>query len=1321
MKKLNFLIILLVFFSDIYARENVGQRPRTNTNGHTSPRLVPCAVPRSKTELNVNNVRAALLISGDMWWDGEGTGLYEVPKVAAGQQSVSSIFAGAVWIGGIDAVTGTLRAAAQTYRQAGANDYFAGPLDNSGETDQARCNLYDRFWEVSGDNIKKMINDFNDNQQIDEQIPDDILQWPGASNPNNPLASGFGELGPYFDRDGDGVYNPSFGDVPIIGACVPASIDEVISATPAQLIWWVYNDNGNIHTETEASPIGMEIQTTAFSFVGEPSEDINQMTFYRHRLINKGANTLDSTYMGQWVDPDLGWYADDFVGCDTVLGIGYVYNGDAIDDINGPGYGTALPMLAVDYFRGPKNEFGEELKMTNFLYYNNENGTSNGNPSGAQHYYNYLSGTWGNGSVWQWGGNSTSGGRRTNFMFPSPPDEVGAPATVWSECSSRNAPSDRRFLMSSGPFRLLPGADNDLVIGIPWVRPVTTCPSMALLRRADLSAQALFNECFKAFNPIDAPMSIKIENESNQAILQWNPIGDNLNNKYAEMKGKIPELDPETGLPNDRTYDFEGYAVFQIKNVQSAAEDFTNTDYYRMVFQCDVKNGIKDLYNFYPMKENPNLYSPKRMIVGSDNGIKTAALLTEDAFATGDNKKLINGKNYYYRILAYSTNNYRQFDPNKADYTQDLQFSGTLGTVITVQPHDTKNEFSGYVATSTFGQSVEITRLEGVGNSGLFVDLADETRNSIASSPTNILETLKYKAGSGPFVVYVVDPKNVKDANFKLTVIDQNPNDSILTLDSARWRVEVLGTTDTILSYFNIRQLNEQLLLKYGIAVALNSTNAPGSPATNPNGYIGAAIEYKGDEKDWLTGFKNKEYPLVSDILTTGTTQDPDDMYTNVLGGTWYPYTICNCTLTTQYQYITPAFQSNQCPQIRLQNKISKLRNVDIVFTPDKSKWSRTIVLESAPSTLPPSSGATPMTKSKHDSWNDLNAIDGNGNPIYDAADAVKGKSWFPGYAVDVITGERLEIFFAEDSYFGASGTDPNTTNGNGNDLLWNPNDVSVLANPFPGGQPDLSKFPLGGKHNVYVANYRYNEGRTLDSIISLTSTSQRRKFYENIIWASMPYLQSRKKMKSLSQGLVPGEAIVKLRVGTPANVYGTAEYDATINNHPKYTFSTVGLAPKVQLTDVAKSALDNINVVPNPYYAYSQYEQQTNDKAIRITNLPQNTVITIMSIDGTLIRQLRNEFANGYGIRSNPEATSDPLFALYDTGLGDANLDEATRSYLATASANFRTYVEWNMTNEAGIVVSSGTYLIHINAPGIGEKTVKWFGVMAPITINKF
>jgi hypothetical protein len=37
---------------------------------------------------------------------------------------------------------------------------------------------------------------------------------------------------------------------------------------------------------------------------------------------------------------------------------------------------------------------------------------------------------------------------------------------------------------------------------------------------------------------------------------------------------------------------------------------------------------------------------------------------------------------------------------------------------------------------------------------------------------------------------------------------------------------------------------------------------------------------------------------------------------------------------------------------------------------------------------------------------------------------------------------------------------------------------------------------------------------------------------------------------------------------------------------------------------------------------------------------------------------------------------------------------------------------IEWDLKNAAGIPIASGVYLIHVDAPGLGERVVKWFGV---------
>ncbi|MBL6871633.1 MAG: hypothetical protein ISQ95_03455, partial [Flavobacteriales bacterium] len=48
-------------------------------------------------------------------------------------------------------------------------------------------------------------------------------------------------------------------------------------------------------------------------------------------------------------------------------------------------------------------------------------------------------------------------------------------------------------------------------------------------------------------------------------------------------------------------------------------------------------------------------------------------------------------------------------------------------------------------------------------------------------------------------------------------------------------------------------------------------------------------------------------------------------------------------------------------------------------------------------------------------------------------------------------------------------------------------------------------------------------------------------------------------------------------------------------------------------------------------------------------------------------------------------------------------------------------TSIDWNLKNKVGIPIASGVYLIHINAPGVCEKVLKWFGVIRPPDLDSF
>ena len=100
------------------AKENVNPGASTVVNTKVA---AGCSPSNSKTDLDVNNVRATIMGGGDMWWD-LADAQYEIPKGG----NKNSLFAGALWIGGVDA-GGQLKVAGMTYRQSG-NDFWPGPF-----------------------------------------------------------------------------------------------------------------------------------------------------------------------------------------------------------------------------------------------------------------------------------------------------------------------------------------------------------------------------------------------------------------------------------------------------------------------------------------------------------------------------------------------------------------------------------------------------------------------------------------------------------------------------------------------------------------------------------------------------------------------------------------------------------------------------------------------------------------------------------------------------------------------------------------------------------------------------------------------------------------------------------------------------------------------------------------------------------------------------------------------------------------------------------------------------------------------------------------
>lgn len=1412
MKKiiLNILIIgiALFFTSNVQAEK---YRYTQDGNPHIRANAAGCKGGANFKWLEINNVRTRINTGGDMFWDFENA-QYEIPK---GSRKMS-LFSSALWIGGKDK-NGQLKLAAQRFRQVGV-DYFPGPLVVDGaSTNSVICNQYDKIHSITRKEVDEFLA-WNANKDLypNYQVPKSIKDYPA----HGPSELGYAYyLAPFKDVNNNGEYNWEAGDYPyydlnneLCHTKTPTMegngilVDQVLKGDGT--LWWVFNDNGNTHTESvDGQPIGFEIRAQAFGFT--TNDEVNNMTFYSFEIINRSSYRLTQTYFSPWIDADLGYAWDDFVGCDVGRGLGYCYNGKNEDGQNQVwAYGANPPAIGVDFFQGPYIDpdgydnpsfkpyrqdegptffgnckivewdsslrklplannpsdsvetwvnaaaingvnFGngivddERFGMRRFLYHINKSG-DNGDPYKAQDYYYYLTGHWKNGQKMRYGGDAynSSGviGPDCDFMFPGLSDECdwgtgGVTPSVkdWTEFTAGNSPDDRRFMQSAGPFVLEPGAVNYITYGIPWARATSGGPqaSVELLRVVDDKCQQLFDNCFKVISGPNAPDLTIRELDRSVIIYLTNrrtpDDGNNFNESYKEYDPRIQS--PSDTISWDSLYRFEGYQIFQLKDATVTVAEITDSDKARQVFQCDIENGVSRIVNYH---WDANLIGtvPREEVSGEDKGISHSVRLTRDAFG---GQELVNHKQYYYVAIAYAHNNYKQYnqnDPTALDGQKLRYLAGRKNIrVYSAIPHAPMGQIS---PKSKYGDGVVMTRIAGQGNGGNFLEIDEESVNEILSkdpvSETNLLGSdtypiaynLKYKQGKGPVNIKVVDPLNVKESEFSLIFdpmvemkypIKLNDTTALINtwrLKDIRSGVEYKSDTNTIVN-------NEQIFLDLGLSITISQRLTFGlyeveyrydkdKIDTNKivrystwdvvlpnNGLLGAKITYKDSTNRYMQFVPDVDGDPNLDWIKAGLTFtdwagrghffDPTGVYETSLG--WTPYVFASGSNVDPVQPSIPDTDFGVDSKHTFQN--TQLASVDVVFTKDVTKWTRCAILETGKNPSKTEGGAEQFEIRKAPSVN----VDGKAgvvsdDPLYNSNYISEtGMGWFPGYAINLETGERLNIVFGEDSEL---------TDENGRDMMFNPTHRFRDAD---------GKIVVGGRHYIYVMSHTQDKKK----FFKITSnkfpeevfdhpaydacshfytqmtrpaiTMLRRQFraYQmgNAMWVSVPLSVENKEF-------LENDMKVSLRVITPYSRYFSFEQTETHNSNdywPMYQFSTENVYTVTDNIEKAKSDLDNINVVPNPYYPLQSYETHQLEKLVKIVNLPPNCTVNIYNSAGYLVRKFSKDDAS-------------------------------------------RTYINWDLTNYAGIPVAGGVYIIHVKAPH-GEKIVKFFGAMSPVDLNAF
>jgi len=288
-----FLKRLIVFLVIVSMMTAVAWGLNSKTGKQSGPGM--SLILDTNTFLWINSIFCVVYNNGNFGYDdagefGKTDGWYY--PFGSEKDDKSVIYAAGIWVGA--KVGSETRVAIAEF----SSEFVPGPMkDGTFQQDQARFRVF-----KIGDGSNRDLSPYDDSR--------DRAGWPA-------------EDGAPVDENGD-----------------PAMLGN-------QMCWSVYNDASEVgHSNMQTNPLGIEIQQSTFGFAAKGPLD--NVMFMKYTIINKGSNTLDSTFISLWADPDIGDASDDFVGCDTLLSLGYAYNDGADTD-----YGSSPPAVGFDFFQGP--------------------------------------------------------------------------------------------------------------------------------------------------------------------------------------------------------------------------------------------------------------------------------------------------------------------------------------------------------------------------------------------------------------------------------------------------------------------------------------------------------------------------------------------------------------------------------------------------------------------------------------------------------------------------------------------------------------------------------------------------------------------------------------------------------------------------------------------------------------------------------------------------------------------------------------------------------------------------------------------------------
>ncbi len=273
-----------------------------------------------------------------------------------------------------------------------------------------------------------------------------------------------------------------------------------------QVVWTVTNDLESTASLYGSPAIGIEMQTTLWAYKWK--EHLENAIFKRHRLIYKGTRStpsgaaIDSMFIAQWADTDIGSFQDDLFGCDTTVNLAYCYNAPpsdaAYDEL-----GLRTPAAGYILLKGPvvvdstmpealnlkQRHHAGFLEMTNCVVFHELTNPPfpHGWYGGTMEWWRSFRGFYTKlpSPITNW-----LTGETTKYMYTgSPISNSGWVTTL---------PGDRVYYSASGPFTMALGDTQEVIIAFLAGMAEDPISSFKLMRyRADLTRQFLYS----GFNP----------------------------------------------------------------------------------------------------------------------------------------------------------------------------------------------------------------------------------------------------------------------------------------------------------------------------------------------------------------------------------------------------------------------------------------------------------------------------------------------------------------------------------------------------------------------------------------------------------------------------------------------------------------------------------------------------------------------------------------------------------------------------------------------------------------------------------------------------